>query len=164
MNKIIIIIQLYINVANLGFINTYFLIFLMFLRIYNKILIITVYLYAFLNASRFFCQRRRISTSISTRRFPPLTISSPFFVIVYISTIIILILILGVGCELEVISRGVRVGVRVSSISLRFPPRSFLFVAVIIIIIIIIIYSYCIELTIAIAEASTILQYSFGQN
>ena len=35
---------------------------------------------------------------------------------------------------------------------------------IIIIIIIIIIYSYCIELTVAMAEASTILQYSFGQN
>src|SRR5438046_1525208 len=103
---------------------------LVFLRIYNRMLIVAVYLYAFLNASRIFYQRRRISTSILTRHFPLLTISSPLFVIAYISVIIMSILILGVGCELEVISRGVRVGIRVSSISLRFPPRSFLFVAV----------------------------------
>ena len=91
---------------------------------------ITVYLYAFLDASRFYYQRRRVSTSISTRRFFPLTIFSPFFVIVCISIIIISILISGVGYGLEVVSRGVRVGVRVSSISPRFPSRSFLFITI----------------------------------
>src|SRR5437763_13350069 len=107
-----------------------FLISLVFLRIYNRVFIVTVYLYAFLNTSRFFCQRRRVSTLILTRRFFPFIIFSFFFVIIYIFIIIILILISNIGYELEVISRRVRVGIRVFFISLYFSSRSFLFITI----------------------------------
>ena len=127
---IVAVIWLHVNAAGLRLADTCFLMSSVFLRICERVLVVAVCLYAFLDASRFCCQRRRVSTSTSTRRFPPLTISSPLFVIVCISVIIVSILISGVGCGLEVVLRGVRVGARISSISPRFRLRSFRFVAV----------------------------------
>jgi len=94
------------------------------------VFIITIYLYAFLNAFRFYYQRKRVLILILIKYFFFFTIFSFFFVIVYIFIIIILILISGVGCGLEVISRGIRIRAKVFFISLRFPFRSFLFITV----------------------------------